>query len=166
MRRAQRGEFDLRDRCRAAEAKEIYQNWVDVYGADERHWNTALREMVAESIERANALDDVCQAALAEVAEHGSVVLGCQHQKWALLAPDPEDAARFRVTWFDTRGFIGHSVVSTPEQGVACAFETHRVHVAPRSTLDEVAALPSFLEGVQALEAARAAWEAGSGPGR
>lgn len=152
------GAQDLKGLCACPEAVEFHQQWAEVYGDDEREWSRPVREMIGESIERANALDAVRREALTEIARHGSVVFGCQHEKWALLAPDPEDNSLYRVTWFDGRGFIGHSAVATPAAGVEEAFDTHRIHIAPRDTLDRIAGTEQFLEGCRRLEEARRQW--------
>lgn len=148
----------LKAQCACSEAAEIHQTWSEAFGPNEQSWGSALREMVGESIERANALDSVRRQALEEIAEHGSVIFGCKHEKWALLAQDPVENSCYRVTWFDARGFIGHATVRTPEEGVSDAFDTHRIHVAPRDTLDRIAGTAEFLEGCRRLEEARQQW--------
>lgn len=67
-------------------------------------------------------------------------------KRWAFLLPDMTEAGRWRLQYFDERGFSGHGIYDTEEQLLDAAWSAGFRQV-DLGALDRIAQLASFQRG-------------------
>lgn len=67
-------------------------------------------------------------------------------KRWAFLLPDMTEQGRWRLQYFDERGFSGHGIFDTEEQLLDAAWSAGFREVDP-GVLDRMAQLASFQRG-------------------
>ena len=82
--------------------------------------------------------------------ESGGLVLCCKRRDGsvmgALVSPSTDHAGKWRVTWFDERGFSGDGTRNSKFEAIhECLREGY--HDTNRNLLRQYSALPSFQEG-------------------
>jgi hypothetical protein len=91
------------------------------------------------------------QARQQGVAALGSATQGLElvsesGKRWAFLLPDMTEPGRWRLQYFDERGFSGHAIYDTEAQLLEAAWTEGFRSPAP-GALDRIAQTPSFQRG-------------------
>lgn len=105
-------------------------------------FDAILTEIREERAARIRAVGDVAQGAILR-QEVG--------QRWAFLLPDMGEPGKWRIQYFDLRGFSGHGVYDTPAALVDAAILGGYL-VRDDAALDRVQDVPSFRRGCFAGE--------------
>lgn len=79
-------------------------------------------------------------------ARDGLELVSDSGKRWALLLPDMTEAGRWRLQYFDERGFSGHGIYDTEGQLLEAAWSAGFTQRAP-GALDRLAQLASFQRG-------------------
>lgn len=79
-------------------------------------------------------------------ASEGLELVSDSGKRWAALLPDMTEPGRWRLQYFDERGFSGHGIYDTEDQLLDAAWSAgFQQHDA--GALDRLAQLPSFARG-------------------
>lgn len=79
-------------------------------------------------------------------ARDGLELVSDSGKRWAFLLPDMTQAGRWRLQYFDERGFSGHGIYDSEEQLLEAAWAAGFTQPAP-GALDRLAQLASFQRG-------------------
>lgn len=79
-------------------------------------------------------------------ARDGLELVSDSGKRWAFLLPDMTQAGRWRLQYFDERGFSGHGIYDSEEQLLEAAWAAGFTQRAP-GALDRLAQLVSFQRG-------------------
>lgn len=106
---------------------------------------------MAEAIDQARLRAALRQDRAAAVASLGGAAKGLElasecGKRWAFLLPDMTEPGRWRLQYFDERGFSGHGIYDTEEQLLEAALDAG-FRRCDAGSLDRLAQLPSFQRG-------------------
>lgn len=96
----------------------------------------------AESAARKAALGDMSQ---------GGILKQATSERWAFVLPDVSEPGKWRIQYFDTRGFSGHSVYNTADECVDSALASGFA-LRDDQALDRAQQLASFWRGNYAAD--------------
>ncbi len=96
--------------------------------------------LAASRLARSNVI-----AAIGDVTE-GAILKQDGADRWAFLLPDMTEQGKWRIQYFDLRGFSGHGIYSAPCALVDAAISGGYVE-RDDGALDRVQDLPSFRRG-------------------
>lgn len=77
---------------------------------------------------------------------NGAIVRHVGSQRWAFLLPDMGEPGKWRMQYFDARGFSGHSIFASEDE-VLRASVNEGFRIRDDQALDQIQDLPSFRRG-------------------
>lgn len=93
------------------------------------------------------------KAALGDMSE-GGILKQASSERWAFVLPDMTEPGKWRIQYFDARGFSGHGVYNTGDECVDSALASGFT-VRDDQALDRVQGLASFWRGNHAADLIR-----------